>query len=203
VSAPLLSELREPVQVGRYYMVPALLVKFGARLDDWPVLGPAHSDERFFPHFHYVHWHIDVRFTTAAQRRHIEGFFGSLNKGIGVGVIIEMSYRHAPGETFVNGVQFGTKPHLVRRRCWRGDGVHFRWHGGLPHLTDATQWNNIARHNQERDGKGCEPAGARCVRTRDGRKLCPHQRVDLTNFSPDAEGTVVCPAHGLRVQVMQ
>jgi len=43
--------------------------------------------------------------------------------------------------------------------------------------------------------------GAPCIRTRSGRTLCPHQRVDLSSYPVGTDGTVICPAHGLKVRV--
>jgi nitrite reductase/ring-hydroxylating ferredoxin subunit len=46
-----------------------------------------------------------------------------------------------------------------------------------------------------RYGKIAEP-----IRAKGGRLLCPHRKVDLSNFPPDENGIVVCPLHGLRVR---
>lgn len=165
-----LSDLREPPVVGRYYMVPVIDYMYLGRRDTWPAIGPRHNDAELIG-FPYAHWHVDVRFLTARQVKRM-CLRGS----------VEMVAARYPLCTI--GVELPAKTRLVKRRC------------------RAASWEyNVARKRpweeafDEAFGKIAEP-----IRLRDGRLLCPHRKVDLSQFPPDADGIVTCPLHGLRVR---
>ena len=174
MTAPLLSELREPPVVGRFYMVPVIIdYPYHGRRDTWPVLGPMHSDVEFFA-FRPNHYHIDARFTSARQ---------------------ETLYTNAQSysiEWIVQGYPLAShgedvpkhRPVLRRLKCRRAS------YGYVYSAMDGVKALN--RHYGA-------PAGAIC--RADGRKLCPHRKVDLSQFPADADGVVTCPLHGLRVRV--
>lgn len=175
MSAPLLSELREPPVVGRFYMVPVIEdYAWCGRIDAWPVIGPLHTDADFFK-FTDPHYHIDARFmtarqeTTAASMRHgatLEGAVGSYP--------LSNRYRSLP-----KGL-----PVLRRRKCRRAS------------YSNACTARPEVMALQEHFGT----APAAIVRP-DGKLLCPHRKADLSQFPADADGIVTCPLHGLRVCV--
>lgn len=57
------------LQVGRYYLVRAILYPWYGKLAWWPILGPAHTDAEFFA-FTARHFHIDARFVSDYRIRH-------------------------------------------------------------------------------------------------------------------------------------
>ena len=176
VSAPLLSDLREPPVVGRYYMVPVV------NADDYcgiygflPVIGPAHTDAE---HFNFLerHYHVDARFLTTAERRKIAASAYSLERDVHavVGRLPITNYR-------TQGIPKG-RPALARRRC-ASSNAEYR-HGDKPQVQAL------------RADYGQPDA----ITMPDGRKLCPHRKADLTQYPVDEHGFVTCPLHGLRVR---
>ena len=59
---------------GRFYMVPSVKFEWLGwhREMLWPIIGPPHNDLEFF-NFEDVHWHVDIRFLTAAHLLHAGG----------------------------------------------------------------------------------------------------------------------------------
>jgi len=183
VNTPLLSDLREPPVVGRYYLVPVVQdYPWHGRVNDWPVIGPKHTDARFF-NFADEHYHLDLRFLTARQEAwaaSCAGWHRMEGDRFRDGVIAvsgaPLTYR---GKTLPKG-----RPELMRRKC-----RHVSYPSVLPDF-------NTAFHKLQ-DAYG---APAEAIRLDDGRVLCPHQKADLTQFPRDANGIVQCPLHGLRVR---
>jgi len=173
MTIPLLSELREPPVVGRYYMVPVIDFRYCGCDGQWPTLGPAHHD-RDDVGFEPVHFHVDFRFLTARQVQQITGHYW--------GGSAEQTVAAAPLNQ--RGREVPRKPYLAKRRC-RVSG----WTYSPP---SRPRWLDAF---DKRYGKIAEPR-----RLADGRLLCPHRKVDLSSFEPDADGIVTCPLHGLRVQ---
>lgn len=181
MSAPLLSELREPPTVGRFYMVPAVEYLWNDKAGLWPVAGPLHDDQDFFK-FPHRHYHIDLRFLTAAQWSHAKrhGRYRSLSivhaSDAELAACAQPLYRHyrehRPG-----------RPQLIRRRC------------RLNERTWAFPNEPPVQKLREHFGDPAEP-----IRLRDGQLLCPHRKVDLSTYAPDEKGLVTCPLHGLRVR---
>lgn len=175
---PLLSELREPPVVGRFYMVPVVRGHVAGRLSDWPVLGPRHNDQDTFPHFPWDHYHLDGRFLSPRQANILldTSWTGSdLAKQVGLWV---MPHDPASKRVLPRG-----RPPVLRRKCQR-DALEYA-HGDKNPIISL----------RERFGAVVEPR-----LLADGRRLCPHRKVDLSSFPPDADGIVVCPLHGLRVR---
>lgn len=56
----------QPFKVGRYYDVLFVRGYAAWHVDDWPVLGPFHSDAEYIG-FEDDHYHIDLRFCTKKQ----------------------------------------------------------------------------------------------------------------------------------------
>lgn len=179
---PALSDMREPPVVGRFYMVPTVHYYLHGLTTYWPVLGPIHDDaeDLDFPHLHF---HLDGRFLSKRMRSSLR------------------NYRRLEDDTLLNGTvlievreeyrkQYGELPRqpvLRRRKCRRAD---------IPYTAEAREKILESRGNkiEVRHGFPAEP-----IRLRDGRILCPHRKVDLSTFAPDADGLVTCPLHGLRV----
>lgn len=180
---PLLSALRQPPEVGRFYMVPVITAyPWHNRIRDWPVLGPLHEDLEFF-RFGTLHYHVDLRFLSvhdyAFASGHIPRSIRSGVSDIDAALNASASPLCSRGSELPKG-----RPMLQRRRCRRAGG-------------GTTILNHIpaARESMEtRFGSPAQP-----IRLADGRLLCPHRKVDLSQFAADDQGIVTCPLHGLRV----
>ncbi|MES0027964.1 Rieske 2Fe-2S domain-containing protein [Mesorhizobium sp. M0040] len=62
-----------PPKVGEYYLVRTIYGNWLGMLDNWPIIGPKHSDDEYF-HLSEDHYHIDVRFTDPKFHTHAEAF---------------------------------------------------------------------------------------------------------------------------------
>ncbi|ALC13801.1 hypothetical protein [Sphingopyxis sp. 113P3] len=173
MTIPLLSELRQPPVPGRYYMVPVIDFIYCNREGQWPTLGPLHHDREEIG-FDPLHFHVDLRFLTARQTKQIRRWYSPGTAEATVSAA-PLNYR---------GRDVPKKPYLAKRRC-RVPGWAYS-PPGRPLWLDAFD---------RRFGEVAEPR-----RLADGRLLCPHRKVDLSSFEPDAEGIVTCPLHGLRVR---
>lgn len=173
-----IADLRQPPVVGRYYMVPTVTgYPYHGHVSDWPVLGPLHEDREHF-RFEALHYHIDARFLTVRQRQAIE------RNGV-YGESVEETVNRYP--LFYRGVQHRRgRPDLHRRKCTRASY-------GFAHVNV-----DPVLEMQAAFGPAPEP-----IRKADGRLLCPHRKVDLSQFEADADGFVTCPLHGLRVRCGQ
>lgn len=170
-----LSALREPPVVGRFYMVPVVRFVWCDVEADWPVLGPMHADEEFF-NFPKRHYHVDARFVSAALARKLRRYGG--DNVASAAQRYPLSQRWGDDEPDLpNG-----RPTLKRLKC---RSAEFAYHFGH---------QEAVGHLRAHYGEPAEPI----VRP-DGRLLCPHRKVDLSQFAPDANGLVTCPLHGLRV----
>jgi hypothetical protein len=183
VDVPLLADLRAPPIKGRAYMVPVVRAIYHRREDDWPVLGPLHSDKAFF-NFVHPHYHVDARFVSAALARRL---------------VDAAPWQAIDGMTFAEALTFvctgwpllpgKAKPRLAEMTCRRaGVGSPI---GRLSYGTAKDKMVKMQAHYND---------PAQPLRQPDGRLLCPHKKVDLSQFPPDRDGIVVCPLHGLRVQ---
>lgn len=176
MTTPLLSDLREPPIVGRYYMVPVIDYPHHFKDGEWPTLGPLHHDrgEVDFPHLHF---HVDPRFLTARQVRICEA-----SKRWMMDWSLETDVAAFP--LCRTDINIPRRPRLAKRRCrassWTYSPLNSpKW---LPAL-------------EQRYGAIVAP-----IRAKGDRLLCPHRKVDLSSLPPDADGIVTCPLHGLRVQ---
>lgn len=173
MSVPLLSDLREPPVVGRYYMVPVIDYEYCGRKGQWPTLGPLHHDKGDVG-FEPVHFHVDFRFLTARQANQLDGLYWGHRAETTV-AIFPLSNRT---------IEIPRKAYLAKRKC--------RVAGWKYLLPSRAPWMDKF---DARYGKVAEP-----VRIKGDRLLCPHRKVDLSSFEPDADGIVTCPLHGLRVR---
>lgn len=176
---PILSDLRAPPEVGRFYLVPVIRdVEWCGHRHDWPVLGPLHSDADFF-NFPAAHYHVDARFLTKRQQRVGEKWArwhgpATVERAVGAAPLADWRQQVIPRG----------RPSLARRRCVRAS------YGYAYEDKDQVQ-----RLRQHFGGSPVEP-----IRRGDGRLLCPHRKVDLSSFPPDPDGLVICPLHGLHVR---
>lgn len=177
MSTPLLSALREPPVVGRYYMVPVIRdYPWHGMISTWPVLGPLHSDKEHF-NFPWPHYHIDARFLTGNQAAFAIRKSRSWSRP-GLNAMVQAAPLFTHGEVPHKG-----RPALARRKCTREAALYV--YGGQGPVKAL---------------RADYPDPAPAIARPDGRLLCPHRKVDLSSFAPDANGVVVCPLHGLRVQ---
>lgn len=172
---PLIQDLREPPVVGRFYMVPVVHHVWHNAEADWPVLGPMHTDADFF-NFHDRHYHVDARFVPSALVRKVAGSTGG--DIVGAAQAYPLAKRRFDKADLPAG-----RPALKRMKC-RLASLPYKF-GHQPNV------QKMRSHY----GAVAEP-----IIRPDGRKLCPHRKVDLSQFEPDAEGIVTCPLHGLRVR---
>jgi hypothetical protein len=189
MTTPLLSELREPPVVGRFYMVPAIQYPWldSVRgLQWWPVAGPLHDDRDFFD-FPHLHYHVDMRFLTAHQEAFVRLhgdqsiFRDELEGSAGRFPLVQRGFTGAympPPKG---------RPPLIRRKCRRSERGNYQFE-------DVKQVVALNKHFCGRK------AGAEPLRLADGRILCPHRKYDLSQHTPDEKGLVVCPLHGLKVK---
>lgn len=182
MSAPFLSSLRKPPVVGKFYMVPAVHFVWCGIEAWWPVLGPLHTDREFF-NFSSPHYHVDARFVRkdlakrASDSMHRNGIAAQTQRS-------PLSRNRVP-----DAVDVPTgRPALRRMKCQMAE---------VPYLF-AHQEAVIALRKHHGDGHSKQPAEP--IKRADGRLLCPHRKVDLSTFEPDADGIVTCPLHGLRVR---
>ncbi len=172
-----LQDLREPPVVGGYYLVPVITYPLRGMMADWPVLGPMHEDAEHIG-FPWLHYHIDGRFLNARQYRHManqawpKGDHDRALNGLPI-----MSPRGMPDT-------LPRRPHLKRRQCRR---TIQRW----AVAQETKRWGLQEAYGGE----------VHALRLPDGRALCPHRKVDLSQFPADEQGLVTCPLHGLRVCV--
>lgn len=180
---PVLSELRAPPTPGCFYMVPAIRYKWMGRWGQWPVAGPMHKDDDFFD-FPYAHYHVDGRFLTAHQAKFInaEGRSFFENRARGPLGRAEFILGRYPLITF--GVDLPKhRPPLIRRKCRYAERGPYQF-------GDSKQVKELNDHYGQPDA----------IRRADGRLLCPHRKYDLSQHTPDENGIVTCPLHGLRVR---
>lgn len=184
----LLSELREPPVVGRYYLVPVVRHPWHGRIADWPVFGPMHTDREFFG-FDASHYHVDPRFLS---NRTAQWAVRQLNRRRCNSPDHDLALVCSghPLATWQVELPKG-RPALARRRCYRP-------HVSTPLLGHMkTEVRNAFRaHYGDFPDR---PAIAICKA--DGQRLCPHRKADLSNLPHDEDGIVTCPLHGLRVRI--
>ena len=184
----LLASLRAPPVVGRFYMVPTVRYMLRRVVRDWPVIGPRHEDARDldFPHLHY---HLDSRFLTKAELESIRIWGKDDAYSVASSVVTEPVGIETDSGCLIEYGRLPSRTTLQKRRCAR---LH------LP-FPDSGREQIKRRVGSDRIGDRYGPI-AEPIRKADGRILCPHRKVDLSQFTPDADGIVTCPLHGLKVR---
>ena len=198
-----LSELTGPPVVGVTYLVPSIVDTWLLRWDRWPVRGRPHTEPG---RGSLIDWHLDRRFLTKAQEAHAAEMEGHLGEG-------EIYKGPDPGNgRRWPGSRITGQHHIVWAGADQGTGVpgFDRWlkAGQPPHPQLAPmvcrrptvapepivpRWNLSSQYGTP----------AQAIITKDGRPLCPHQKVDLTGEPCDSDGIVTCPFHRLKVRVRQ
>jgi hypothetical protein len=182
-----ITDLREPPVVGRYYLVPCVRYYWHGMVESWPVIGPPHHDAEigFMP----IHYHIDARFLTRKQQRLAfeERTYSRGHKNFSIRQYNASPLSEIDQTNEWNVKRYGPiprKPTLEKRIC-----TNLKLHWPLPFKPGENEpmWLWFT-----------DLAGA--IERPDGRLLCPHKKVDLSQFEPDADGIVTCPLHGLRVR---
>lgn len=176
-----IADLREAPIVGRTYLVPTIEYYWLHRWSIWPVNGPLHHDREIgFPQLHF---HIDARFLTRQQLAWLDNYdsgwsrYTSLN-GRPMSEISEDRWRGLK-KPFTPLPRRAT---LRRRKCIMAT---YAW--TVP--ADLTKGLGLEKRYPE----------PKAVLKADGRELCPHRKIDLSQFPADPDGLKTCPIHGLRV----
>lgn len=181
MTLPRIDELREPAVVGRYYLVPTVKYRWGVghRLYPWPVIGPKHEDAEIIG-FTPTHYHVDGRFLTPRQWVSLENYYLD-------GAPVYCARRplaYFSGGYHANHIMDPHPPIVWRRkRCYRADAEY-------PIARVELAWLWLPKLRRHYEGS--------TARTKDGRLVCPHRGAPLTSFTPDEQGNVTCPLHGLR-----
>lgn len=184
MSAQHINELTAPPVVGKFYRVPTLYCKHHTLVSHWPLIGPKHNDAQFFKTFEWDHFHVDYRFLSASQRRTSTSRKRTVAENSAASPIINQPIEGARSYM----MHTTNTPQVRLKKCSASDTPY-------PYR-EMEPVKEIQKHFREGE------RGVRCVRTRDGRALCPHQKADLTSFPVQADGTVICPLHGLKVRVI-
>lgn len=169
--------------VGKIYMVPTIRYTWGdwnTCLSDWPVITPApHCDSPYDDR----DWHIDYRFLSDEQRAMTLAFERMCPDEWPQRPDRQPGERAARQFTCLSLSKRFPYPEPVLRplECRSKTTAPDPLIGPF----DLSAFGN--------------PAEAIC--TPEGRLLCPHQKMDLTYWPREADGTVICPLHRLRVRV--
>lgn len=172
----LLSSLREPPVIGRFYSVPAVRFNWCGVEALWPVLGPMHTDKEFL-NFDKPHYHVDARFVSKALARRIGDDIFSMAQRF------PLAQRRRSKQRLPSG-----RPAMHRMKCQIAE-FPYRHHDKPTISALRIAYGDVSPARR--------PSA---IFLADGRALCPHRKVDLTQFRPDADGLVTCPLHGLRVR---
>lgn len=181
MSIPRLADLREPPVPGKYYLVPTVWYSWFDEWRHWPVNGPLHHDRSL--NFPWLHYHIDGRFLPKRYEHRLEPskWYSHRHSTVNGSPIAEPSDQRRLEE-------FGPiprQPTLRKMLCRR---AAYGW--------IATPGDLVTTRLKE--VYGADPLDA--IRRPDGRALCPHRKVDLSQFPADDHGIVTCPLHGLKVR---
>lgn len=176
---PRIDRMSEPPVAGRWYLVPCVRAQYFERIDEWPVIGPEHSDAEFF-NFTLQHYHIDGRFLTVTQWRSIGGREYKA-PGFRVGApfgleLLSMTPLQTSKKINPDGLP---APTLRRVRCSQQSLVY-------PFVAVPPTDKIHAAY-----------AGHQCARGKAGW-ICPHRKASLGSIAPEY-GVVTCPLHGLRI----
>ena len=165
-------------------------------LTHWPVFYNLHEDEQFFA-FKDRHYHVDVRFTVAAQRRRMgagrDGYAAEDDsweavcanmQGVPVAGLRGASYE---GEDMG---QFPPHADIIWKslKCYRAD---------IPYAFHAAPIDHVKRELRGPAGIKDTWSGQVLPKARTGW-VCPHKNFPLGQFAP-VDGIITCPMHGLQV----
>lgn len=168
-----MSEVRiniEPMQLGRYYKVPAVLVDDWRGFTGWiPVIGPMHEDAQIIG-FPYPHFHIDWRFARldiyqSSHRR--DSFSLRSDERFVYNWTVQCPNRH--GERVILR---GPEPRYMRFK---------RELPRFPH--EAASWMSKLTETYA------------CAKLIDG--VCPHRGIPVSAMIRNGD-VLTCPGHGLK-----
>jgi hypothetical protein len=183
-----IDELVEPPVVGRVYLVPTILYEWAGLIAAWPVMGPKHEDADHL-HFPWSHYHIDARFVTPEQARHMRTVVlpsDRFKKAGDTGVTAVFGACAANPLRRIDGQPDLPEPAWVPMRCARGRHVY-------------PSAYSLARPHFQSLHKAY--AGRRCGKNAEGLLVCPHKGFVLNSLQRDKHGRVVCPLHGLVIDM--
>lgn len=193
---PVVTRLKEAPVVGKWYRVPAIRfdrtmgasrphekgqdrwpVSYLPKVLWWPVMGRMHDDVDHFD-FHHKHYHIDLRFVGnrhLAQAGQDWGIDDPKQAKLACLSTSPLHGRHGQG-----GLNHLAKPVLMPFRMMRD---HQPW-----------MYHDRPRMQDFQDAL----SGQKCRHSKAGW-VCPHRGYPLGQVTPDANGVVTCPLHGLRI----
>ena len=160
----------DPVE-GRHYLVPTVSGEWRGRKMNWPIHGPLHTDKQFFD-FEYKHYHPDFRFVP-------DRWLPAPSFWSDYSVMVRALAAPLMISDRINSEGFG-EPVFRRRKCQRARINMDEFRAGA--FVPLTQMSN----QYQRALKG--PRGW----------ICPHKKYDLAAVSPDENGHITCPMHGMR-----
>ena len=177
--------LREPPVIGQAYLVPTVLYKWlGERLFHWPVFLPRHDDKEHL-NFEWQHYHVDPRFLSATMWKRAANWYSMRWEHWPDYARAFATLQAVPLNRTVPGARGReTEPHppvTWRPRVCTRAAIPYMHHESA--LIMAMQGHF---------------AGQRCKRARTGW-VCPHKGFPLGSIGADADGEIVCPLHGLRI----
>lgn len=167
-----------PLTVGKMYWVPAVYVarySIGRQLW-WPVVGPVHTDKRFF-NFDLEHQHVDFRFVGSTHFAQVGGRTIETRHG----ALMAWEFMASQPVTRYGRKKYEYTPHDRKMRCKRNT-MRYPFSRTL----------EVGLLNDFYENDHIQP-------TSDGHIYCPHQRFRIDQVPPDANGMVTCPLHGLRI----
>lgn len=184
----------EPV-VGEFYLVPTVAYRYGNRGDPirvWPVFPSFHEDKQHL-NYPWPHYHIDPRFLDARVYAKLDKEAAWLGRTVAEVLQAQPLHHLRDGEaiksppreeiTIALGVE-QTDPHPAmvwrRRKCHRP---------ALPYAFGHLQTIHELQGSY---------AGQTCPKGKAGW-VCPHKAYPLGSHTPDADGVITCPLHGLRI----
>lgn len=192
-----ITDITESPIVGRFYLVPCVRYWYRGRVAWWPVMGPKHEDAEHL-NFTQVHYHLDRRFMSPKwfhTPRFVKSEIWPLGRMKGD--------PHFCGDTIIAARPLGEfgagtghcpgadgggplpAPVLRRRKCYISDV-------GFPELSRSGE--TFLRFHRAFEGRACK-------RDAEGHLVCPHKGARLSSLVPDKAGRVICPLHGLMINV--
>jgi hypothetical protein len=180
MALPIVTDLKEPPEPGRHYLVPAVFYVYGriSRRPGWyPVIGPKHDDAEHL-NFKWPHYHLDRRFMSNRQMKRAAGDWRSGSDVVAIGPIMEP----------ISGLNdWGSMPTptLRQMKCHRSE-IGFpatpRGHGVFSRFHETF-------------------LGKKCPRDAEGHLICPHKGARLSSLVPNEHGVITCPLHGLLIDL--
>ena len=180
MALPEITTMAGPPEVGKFYMVPAIYMQRYFRGPElwWPVMGPLHTDADFF-NFRAPHYHVDPRFLNARHLRYTSTAILS-DDPIEVQLATPVSKRYGVNSTS----EAPPPPPVLRRMKCQRLGVSYPY-------GDTKQVTALNTHHR----------GDHVRTNAEGHMICPHRGARIDQLPPGENGVVVCPLHGLRINV--